>query len=169
MRAGAMLREARVARLATADARGRPHVIPICFAVDGETIYTAIDEKPKRAAPRRLRRVRNIEANPRIALIVDHYEEDWRRLRFALVTGTARIIDGGPGHARAIALLREKYPQYRAMRLEDRPVVKISPRAVVTWAAGEGPGVTPARRSSRRRGSGAAGAPRPDSLRRSPR
>ncbi len=135
-RAEAMLREARVARLATADARGQPHVIPVCFVVDGQAIYTAIDEKPKRTAPRRLRRVRNIEANPRIALIVDHYEEDWRRLRYTLVTGTAQIIDGGPDHARAIALLREKYPQYRAMRLEDRPVLKISPRTVVTWAAG---------------------------------
>jgi len=134
--AEAMLREARVARLATADAGGQPHVVPVCFAVDGETIYTPLDEKPKRVAPRRLRRVRNIEANPRIALIVDHYEEDWRRLRFALVTGTARIIEDGPEHARAIALLREKYPQYRAMRLEDRPVLVISPHKVVTWAAG---------------------------------
>ena len=134
--AEAMLREARVARLATADADGQPHVVPVCFAVDGQTIYTPLDEKPKRVAPRRLRRVRNIEANPRIALVVDHYEEDWRRLRFALVTGTARIIEGGPDHARAIALLREKYPQYRAMRLEDRPVLVISPHHVVTWAAG---------------------------------
>ncbi|TMI82743.1 MAG: TIGR03668 family PPOX class F420-dependent oxidoreductase [Bacillati bacterium ANGP1] len=134
--AEAMLREARVARLATADAGGQPHVVPVCFAVDGETIYTPLDEKPKRVAPRRLRRVRNIEANPRIALVVDHYEEDWRRLRFALVTGTARIIEDGPAHARAIALLREKYPQYRAMRLEDRPVLVISPHKVVTWAAG---------------------------------
>ena len=131
-----LLREARVARLATADAAGQPHVVPVCFAVDGRTIYTPLDEKLKRVAPRRLRRVRNIEANPRIALIVDHYEEDWRRLRFALVTGTARIIEDGPDHARAIALLREKYPQYRAMRLEDRPVLVISPHKVVTWAAG---------------------------------
>src|SRR5436853_257731 len=131
-----LLREARVARLATADAAGQPHVVPVCFAVDGRTIYTPLDEKLKRVAPRRLRRVRNIEANPRIALIVDHYEEDWRRLRFALVTGTARIIEDGPEHARAIALLREKYPQYRAMRLEDRPVLVISPNTVVTWAAG---------------------------------
>jgi PPOX class probable F420-dependent enzyme len=134
--AEAMLREARVARLATADARGQPHVIPVCFVVDGQAIYTAIDEKPKQVAPRQLRRIRNIAANPRIALIVDHYEEDWRRLRYALVTGTARIVEDGPDHARAIALLREKYPQYRAMRLEGRPVLVISPSHVVTWAAG---------------------------------
>jgi PPOX class probable F420-dependent enzyme len=131
-----MLREARVARLATADARGQPHVIPVCFVVDGQAIYTAIDEKPKQVAARQLRRIRNIAANPRIALIVDHYEEDWRRLRYALVTGTARIVEDGPDHARAIALLREKYPQYRAMRLEGRPVLVISPSHVVTWAAG---------------------------------
>lgn len=136
--AEALLRDARVARLATADATGQPHVVPVCFAVDGTAIYIAIDEKPKRAAPHGLRRVRNILANPRVALIVDHYEEDWRRLRYALVTGTAQVIDSGPDHRRAIVRLREKYPQYRAMRLEDRPVVKLSPHRVVGWAAEDG-------------------------------
>ena len=131
-----MLRQARVARLATADANGQPHVIPVCFAFAGEAIYVVIDEKPKRAAPQRLRRVRNIIANPQVAVIVDHYEEDWRRLRYTLVTGTARVIESGPDHARAIALLREKYPQYRAMHLEDRPVLVISPTSTIVWAAG---------------------------------
>ena len=134
--AEAMLREARVARLATADANGQPHVIPVCLAFDGAAIYVVIDEKPKRAAPQRLRRVRNIIANPQVAVIVDHYEEDWRRLRYTLVTGTARVIESGADHARAIALLREKYPQYRAMHLEDRPVLVISPTSTVAWAAG---------------------------------
>src|SRR5205807_5462388 len=133
--AGVMLAEARVGRLATADAKGRPHVIPVCFAFDGRHLYTAIDEKPKRAAPRRLRRVRNIEANPEVALVVDHYEEDWGRLRYVLVSGTARVIAEGREQARAIALLREKYPQYRGMRLEGRPVIEISPRRVAAWAA----------------------------------
>lgn len=131
--AATVLRGARVARLATADERGRPHVIPICFAVDGRTIYTPIDEKPKRAAPRRLRRVRNIAVNPHVALVVDDYEEDWSRLRYLLVSGTAQILEGGPEHARAIALLREKYPQYRKMRLEERPVLRISPQRTVMW------------------------------------
>jgi len=130
-----MLTEARVGRLATADAEGRPHVVPICFAFDGRHLYSAIDRKPKRAAPRRLRRVRNIEANPQVALVVDDYVEDWRRLRFVLISGTARVIARGREHARAIALLREKYPQYRGMRLEERPVIKISPRHVAAWAA----------------------------------
>ncbi len=160
--AGVMLAEARVGRLATADAEGRPHAVPICFAFDGRHLYTAIDEKPKRAAPRRLRRVRNIEANPQVALVVDHYEEDWRRLRYVLISGTARVIAEGREHARAIALLREKYPQYRAMRLEGRPVIKISPRRVAAWTGSP----IRARRSSPMRGSGAAAAPRRDSRRR---
>jgi coenzyme F420-0:L-glutamate ligase / coenzyme F420-1:gamma-L-glutamate ligase len=133
-----MLRNARVARLATADARGAPHVIPVCFAFDGRSIYTAIDEKPKRTSPRGLRRVRNIMANPQVALVVDHYAEDWRRLRYVLVRGTATIIDGGPEHQRAIARLREKYRQYRTMRLEGRPVLKISPLAIAAWEGSQG-------------------------------
>lgn len=133
--AEAMLREARIARLATADPNGQPHVVPVCFAYDGTAIYIVIDEKPKRTAPQRLRRVRNIIANPKVAMIVDHYEEDWRRLRYTLVTGTARVIESGPDHIRAIALLREKYPQYRTMRLEGRPVVVISPAGMIAWAA----------------------------------
>lgn len=133
-----MLRNARVARLATADARGAPHVIPVCFAFDGRTIYTAIDEKPKRISPRGLRRVRNIMANPQVALVVDHYAEDWRRLRYVLVRGRAIIIDRGPEHRRAIARLREKYRQYRTMRLEGRPVLKISPLTIVAWEASQG-------------------------------
>jgi len=142
-----MLRDARIARLATADARGQPYVIPVCFAFDGRAIYTAIDEKPKRTSPRRLRRVRNIMANPRVALVVDHYVEDWRRLRYVLVRGTATIIDGGPDHRRAIAHLRDKYRQYRTMRLETRPILKISPLRIAAWQAnrrrgGEGQGRT---------------------------
>jgi PPOX class probable F420-dependent enzyme len=131
----AMLREARVGRLATAGTDGQPHVIPVCFVFDGRAIYTPVDEKRKRAAPRGLRRVRNVKANPQVALVVDHYEEDWRRLRYLLVLGTAQLLEAGTEHARAIALLRDKYPQYRAMRLEERPVIKITPGRVVAWEA----------------------------------
>ena len=130
----AVVRRARVARLATADRQGRPHVVPICFAVAGGRFYTAIDEKPKRAAPRRLKRVRNIVANPHVALVVDAYREDWRRLWYVLVIGTAEVI--GPGtaeHAAAVRVLRRKYRQYRAMRLDERPVLGITPRRIVTW------------------------------------
>ena len=131
-----MLREARVGRLATAGAEGQPHVIPVCFVFDGRSIYSPIDEKPKRSSPHRLRRIRNIEANPRVALVVDHYEEDWRQLRYVLVMGSARLLETGTEHARAIALLRQKYPQYRPMRLEERPVIKIMPAHVIAWEAG---------------------------------
>ena len=134
-----MLREARVGRLATAGAEGQPHVIPVCFVFDGRSIYSPIDEKPKRSLPRGLRRIRNIEANPRVALVVDHYEEDWRQLRYLLVMGSAQLLEAGTEHARAIALLREKYPQYRAMRLEEHPMIKITPRRVIAWEAGSAP------------------------------
>lgn len=130
-----LLRRARVGHLATADRTGTPHVIPVCFAFDGSRVYSAIDRKPKRASPRRLRRVRNINANPRVALIVDEYDEDWRRLRYVLVRGTARVLERGAEHTRAISLLRRKYPQYRLMRLEDRPVLRITPRRLVAWTA----------------------------------
>jgi len=115
-------------------------VVPICFAFDGRAIYTAIDEKPKRVSPARLRRVRNIEANPHVALVVDAYDEDWRRLWYVLVLGTAAVLGpGAAGHTAAVARLRRKYPQYRAMRLETRPVLRITPRRIVAWPAGASP------------------------------
>jgi PPOX class probable F420-dependent enzyme len=132
----AALRAARVARLATADRRGRPHVVPICFAAAGRRLYSPIDEKPKRAAPRRLKRVRNILANPHVALVVDAYREDWRRLWYVLVFGTAEVIPPGAAeHTKALRVLRQKYRQYRAMRLEERPVLGITSNRVVMWRA----------------------------------
>jgi PPOX class probable F420-dependent enzyme len=82
----AFLQQARVGRLATASGDGDPHVIPVCFVFDGTHLYSAIDAKPKRVAPPRLRRVQNLRANPRASLLVDHYDEDWTRLRYVLVT-----------------------------------------------------------------------------------
>ncbi len=129
------LRRARVGRLGTVDARGRPQVVPICFAAAAEAIYHAIDRKPKTRPPERLARVRNIAANPHVALLVDHYEEeDWRRLWFVLVRGRARLLRGGAAHARGLALLRRKYAQYRAGLLaEDALVIAIRPDSVSTW------------------------------------
>jgi PPOX class probable F420-dependent enzyme len=132
-----LLRRSRVGHLATADARGRPHVVPVCFAFDGRRIVTALDEKPKRVGPRRLRRVRNIRVNPHVAFIVDRYDEDWRRLRFVLVLGVADVLEPGTrAHREAVARLRRKYPQYRGMRLGERPVLRITPRRIVAWSAG---------------------------------
>ena len=128
----------RVARLATADARGKPLVVPVCFACAKDAIYSVLDEKPKRVAANRLRRVRNIQVNPQVSLLVDHYEEDWSRLAYILVEGTAEVLseETQPNeHAEALRLLREKYPQYRAMRLEARPVIKISPQRLIRWKA----------------------------------
>jgi PPOX class probable F420-dependent enzyme len=102
---------ARVARLATADRVGRPHVVPICFSLDGETLYTAVDRKPKRS--RRLKRLENIRANPRVEVLVDHYEDDWNKLWWVRLQGSGRIVESGEEHDRALALLAAKYPQYR--------------------------------------------------------
>jgi PPOX class probable F420-dependent enzyme len=99
---------ARVARLATVGPDGQPHVVPVCFALDGGTLYTAVDEKPKRS--RRLQRLIDIEANPRVELLVDEYDEDWSRLRWVKLRGTARVVDRDE---RALELLQAKYEQYR--------------------------------------------------------
>ena len=126
-----------MARLATADAQGTPHLIPICFTYDGNHFYSVLDRKPKRASLANLKRVRNILSNPAVALVLDHYEEDWARLWYVLVTGTAQIIqyDGQEGeeHQRAIALLRQKYPQYRDMDIDQNPVIKITPLRTTSW------------------------------------
>ena len=99
---------ARVARLATVGADGNPHVVPICFALDGDTLYTTVDAKPK--STRALRRLANIRANPRVEVVIDHYEDDWTRLWWVRLAGRARVVESDP---RGLELLRAKYPQYR--------------------------------------------------------
>ena len=121
----------RVAHLATADAAGRPHVIPVCFACLDGRIYIAIDEKPKRSL--RLKRLRNIEENPQVSLVFDRYDEDWSRLGWVMVHGRAAIIDGGQEHELAVAALRERYEQYRSMTLEGRPVISVRVERVSSW------------------------------------
>lgn len=128
------LRSARSGHLATADAKGRPHVIPVCYVFDGEAIYSVLDAKPKTTPLRQLRRVRNILANPEVSLVVDHYEEDWSRLKYVLVRGEAGLLQEGDEWARAIAMLREKYPQYQEMDLDESPVIKITPRRFTPWS-----------------------------------
>jgi len=128
------LSAARVGRLATADLEGRPHVVPVCFALQEGDIVSALDEKPKDAEPDELRRVRDVRENPRVALVVDHYLEDWDRLGWVQVRGTAAVLDpGDDGHAGAVAALREKYDQYREHAIEERPVVRIDPGHTVSW------------------------------------
>jgi PPOX class probable F420-dependent enzyme len=130
----------RVARLATVGGSGEPSAVPVCYVFDGRSVFSAIDEKRKRAAPHRLQRVRNIEVNPRVALLVDVYDEDWSQLAYVLIHGTATVLEPAGRsralHARAIAALRRKYPQYRAMKLESRPVIRIKVMRVRAWSAG---------------------------------
>ncbi len=128
------LEQARVGRLATASADGEPHVVPVCFVFDGTCLYSAIDAKPKRVAAARLRRLRNLRDNPRASLVVDHYDEDWARLRYVLVVGRAEILEAGPDHRRALALLQEKYPQYRTMPgFGQGPVIRLILERVASW------------------------------------
>ncbi len=130
----AKLKSARIARLATVDEKGRPHLVPICFVHDGRTFYTAVDVKPKRVAPEKLARVRHIRANPKVALLIDDYQEDWSRLWFILIRGTARLLPRGKEQKKARRLLRKKYRQYRAGMLpEEAPVIRIRPTHTIWW------------------------------------
>ena len=117
-----------VARLATVGREGRPHVVPICFVLDGETLYTAVDEKPKRT--RQLKRLENIEANPHVEVLIDHYEDDWSKLWWVRLRGTARIVED----PRAVDLLVAKYPQY-AERRPEGPVIAIDVEERSEWTS----------------------------------
>jgi PPOX class probable F420-dependent enzyme len=143
------LEAARVARLATADAEGRPHAVPVCFAFVGDHIVTPIDEKPKAVSPGKLRRSRDVDANPRVALVADHYTEDWSRLGWVQVRGTATLLSSGEsGHPAAVTALREKYDQYADHTLEERPIIRISPGSVRSWGVLEPPDETGDRREA---------------------
>lgn len=127
---------ARVARLATANKDGRPSVVPICFALVEDAIVTALDDKPKKHDRSSLRRVRDIEANPFVAVLVDQYSEDWRRLEWVQVKGQAQLVEPSTTeHRRGVEALRMKYEQYANHTLEDRPVIRIRPGHVVSWGA----------------------------------
>jgi len=134
--ARAFLEAHRVGHLATAGADGAPHVVPVCYALDDAALYFVADLKPKRRPARELRRLANVRENPQAAVVVDDYDDDWVRLAYVLVRGPARIIDERAAHAGALALLRARYPQYRAMALDDpydHPIARIEPARVVVW------------------------------------
>ena len=126
----------RVGHLATAGADGAPHVMPVCYALDEAGVYFVADEKPKRRPAREMKRLRNLGENPRAALVVDDYDDDWSRLAWVLVRGPARLVTEPRAHAAALALLRARYSTYRTMALDDpvrHPVVLIEPARVVLW------------------------------------
>ena len=129
MNARERFRAARVARLATVGRDG-PHVVPIVFAVAGDVVYHAVDHKPKRTTA--LKRLANVAHDPRVSLLADEYDEDWERLWWARADGVARVLE--PGHAEALALLAERYEQYRS-RPPEGPVVAVD---VHRWSAWEG-------------------------------
>jgi PPOX class probable F420-dependent enzyme len=126
------LTAARVARLATTDPDGRPHLVPIVFALDGDTLYSAVDAKPKRS--RTLRRIENARVRPEVTILVDHYDEDWGALWWIRLRGLARVLDEGDEHDRALALLQEKYPQYRD-EPPSGPVLAVDVTDVREWSA----------------------------------
>jgi PPOX class probable F420-dependent enzyme len=128
----ARLAAARVATLATTDPDGRPNLVPIVFAIDGDTLYSAVDRKPKRSL--RLRRIENARARREVTILVDHYAEDWGRLWWIRLRGRARVLDDGDERAHALALLREKYRQYRAEPPEG-PVLAVDVTEVRKWAS----------------------------------
>lgn len=131
------LTAARLAHLATADAAGAPHNVPVCYWFDGERIYFVIDEKPKRQQGLALKRMRNIAENPRVAVVIDHYEEDWSQLAYVLIRGNAHLVEDPEEYLAAMRHLRDKYLQYRGMTMapDKNPIVKIEPTSVHAWGA----------------------------------
>ena len=126
------LTTARVARLATTDPDGRPHLVPIVFVLDGDTLYSAVDRKRKRSS--KLRRIENARARPDVTILVDHYDEDWSGLWWIRLRGRARVLDDGDERERALGLLAEKYPQYRT-EPPDGPVLAVDVTETRDWSA----------------------------------
>jgi PPOX class probable F420-dependent enzyme len=131
-----LLASAPVARLATVDPARRPHLVPICFALDGQTLFTAVDHKPKRTLA--LRRLANVAANPAVSVLADHYEDDWSRLWWVRADGLARIAEpASADHARAVGLLAGRYEQYRG-RPPEGPAIVVEISAWRGWAGASG-------------------------------
>ena len=133
----AMLESARNGYLSTASPTGDPHVQPVVFELVGDSVYVAIDEKPKTTL--RLRRLTNIESNPSFALLIDRYDDDWDQLWWILLRGPAEVLWPSEWDAsqvdEVIAALRAKYPQYATMGLEERPLLRLMPSQVTRWSA----------------------------------
>jgi PPOX class probable F420-dependent enzyme len=125
----------RVARLGTVDEAGRPLVLPICYVVAGETLYSPTDAKPKRVPVQRLKRLQNIQKNPQVALVIDDYSEDWTQLAYVMLHGRAEILAGGLAYQRAVIALREKYLQYHQMAIQENPMIAVHLERVVSWGA----------------------------------
>ena len=124
----------RVARMASIDTNGRPHVVPICFVLDGTSvIYSAIDLKPKSVETKNLRRVRNIANNPSVSILLDRYTEDWAQLGFVILHGAAKVLAQGAERNKAVDLLRKKYSQYEKLLQPGAPMIKINVGRITSW------------------------------------
>jgi PPOX class probable F420-dependent enzyme len=129
-----LLSEARIAHLATSDQYARPHVVPIVFVYDHPHLYTPIDRKPKRVDDwRMLRRVQNVVTNGRASVVIDHWDEDWSRLRYTILEGTADVLESGEERDRALRMLEAKYDQYHSLPLGDAPVIRVTVERRVDW------------------------------------
>jgi PPOX class probable F420-dependent enzyme len=127
-----------VARLASADQAGRPHIVPVTFVLDGDRVYTAVDAKPK--TTRNLRRLRNIRANPQVAVLADHYDEDWATLWWVRADGRAQIVEEPQQIARPVELLAARYAQYRETPPAG-PVIAVRVDRWSGWAASRPPAI----------------------------
>ena len=124
----------RVGHLATADAAGHPHVVPVCYVAAADVVYIALDAKPKRVGWQDLKQVRNVMENSQVALVIDRYTEEWQHLAYMLIRGTAALLPPDTAEQQhAVTLLRARYPQYQAMPIDTQPVVAIRPQSVVAW------------------------------------
>lgn len=123
----------RVGHLATADRRAVPHVVPVCFVLLADALYITVDEKPKAAPSRPLKRLRNIAENPAVAVVVDRYDDDWARLGWVMLRGRAEILAAGPEHDAAQALLQARYAPLRAMSIAPLPVIAIRVAQTTSW------------------------------------
>jgi PPOX class probable F420-dependent enzyme len=130
------VRDARVGRLATVAQDGRPHLVPLCFVLEGDVLYSAVDEKPKRS--QHLKRVENIRSRPQVSVLVDHYEEDWARLWWVRLDGPARVLDERAEREHGLALLQAKYEQYRS-EPPTGPVVAMRIERWRGWSSEEDP------------------------------
>ncbi len=127
------VKSARVGHLASASRDGRPHVVPVCFALIEERVYVGLDSKPKSVDHLRLRRVRNILENPRVSFLVDRYSEDWTRLGWVLMSGRAGLVESTAERAEAIHVLRGKYEQYADLLPDEAPVLRIGVERTSAW------------------------------------
>lgn len=126
-------------RLGTISASGRPHLVPVCYALHEGVVVIAVDEKPKRETLG-LARLRNIRRDPRVTLLVDRYAEDWSRLAWVRIDAVASIVDSGAANSGAMTALRARYQQYEGMALEQLPLIVLQPERISSWSGGRRPG-----------------------------